>query len=68
MEQAVAAYDRRISISPERYDLTRSDVQAVWAARKQNRLDHSLHDNPVSAAAVYEVVELQGIDRADRCR
>jgi hypothetical protein len=63
MQKALTARDRRIPISPTERDLTSSEVNAVWAAWKQGRLDRYLRDNGVSAAAVYEVVELQEIDR-----
>jgi hypothetical protein len=64
MAKAQTNRDRRIPISPQPRDLTSDEVRAVWTAWKENRLDRYLREHPVSSAAVYEVVELQEIDRA----
>jgi hypothetical protein len=64
MEKAQAARDRRIPISPEARVLTRDEVGDIWTAWKRGRLDRYLRETPASAGAVYEVVELQEIDRA----
>jgi hypothetical protein len=68
MAKAQTARDRRIPLAAGQRDLTPGEVQAIWTAWKQNRLDRYLRDNGVSAAAVYEVVELQEIDRARQRR
>jgi hypothetical protein len=68
MAKAQAARDRRIPLATGQRDLTPDEVQAIWVAWKQQRLDRYLRDNGVSAAAVYEVVELQEIDRARQRR
>lgn len=68
MAKAQTNRDRRIPLLAEQRDLTRGEVQAIWAAWKQDRLDRYLRDNGVSAAAVYAVVELQEIDRARQRR
>jgi len=64
MVKAKDARDRRIRIVPEHRDLTATEVRAVWTAWKQGRLDRYLRENGVSSSAVYEVVELQELDRA----
>ena len=64
MAKAPLARDKRIPIAPEARELSRGEVQAIWAAWKADRLDRYLRDNPSSAGAVYEVVELQELDRA----
>ena len=63
MAKARQARDRRIPLIKEQRDLSPGEVRAVWEAWRQGRLDRYLRDNGVSAAAVYEVVELQEIDR-----
>ena len=64
MAKAQTNRDRRIPLVSDRRDLTRDEVQAIWTAWKEDRLERYLRDNRVSSAAVYEVVELQEIDRA----
>ena len=68
MAKAQLQRDRRIPLQAEPHDLTKDEVQAIWLAWKQDRLDRYLRDNRVSAAAVYEVVELQELDRARQRR
>jgi hypothetical protein len=68
MAKAPLARDRRIPISPSQQELTRGEVEAIWRAWKQDRLDRFLRESPASAGAVYEVVELQEIDRARQRR
>jgi hypothetical protein len=68
MAKAPLARDRRIPIAPEQRELTRDEVAAIWRAWKQDRLDRYLRESPASAGAVYEVVELQEIDRARQRR
>lgn len=68
MAKAQAARDRRIPLQAGLHDLTPGEVQAIWLAWKQDRLDRYLRDNRVSAAAVYAVVELQELDRARQRR
>jgi len=68
MAKAQAQRDRRIPLQAEPHDLTKDEVQAIWLAWKQDRLERYLRDNRVSAAAVYEVVELQELDRARQRR
>lgn len=64
MAKARENRDRRIPLLAEQRDLTPEEVRAIWTAWKQDRLDRYLRDNQVSSAAVYEVVELQDLDRA----
>jgi hypothetical protein len=64
MAKAPLARDKRIPIAPEARELSRGEVQAIWAAWKADRLDRYLRENPASTGAVYEVVELQELDRA----
>jgi hypothetical protein len=66
--KAQANRDRRIPIAPSHRDLTHGELQALWRAWKQERLDRYLRDNQVSSSAVYAVVELQEIDRARQRR
>ena len=68
MAKAQANRDRRIPLQAEPRDLTTGEVQAIWLAWKQDRLERYLRDNRVSAAAVYTVVELQELDRARQRR
>jgi hypothetical protein len=68
MAKAPLARDRRIPIAPESRELTRGEVEAIWRAWKADRLDRYLRESPASAGAVYEVVELQEIDRARQRR
>ena len=68
MAKAQLARDRRIPLQAEPHDLTPGEVQAIWLAWKQDRLDRYLRESRVSAAAVYEVVELQELDRARQRR
>lgn len=68
MAKAQANRDRRIPLQVEPRDLTPGEVEAIWTAWKQDRLERYLRDNRVSAAAVYEVVELQELDRARQRR
>jgi hypothetical protein len=68
MAKAPLARDKRIPIAPEARDLSRGEVRAIWAAWKADRLDRYLRENPASAGAVYEVVELQELDRARQRR
>ncbi|HZO26493.1 MAG TPA: hypothetical protein VFH48_10945 [Chloroflexota bacterium] len=64
MAKARENRDRRIPLLAEPRDLTPDEVRAIWTAWKQDQLDRYLRDNKVSSAAVYEVVELQDLDRA----
>ena len=64
LAKARFARDRRIPLVPEHRDLTADEVRAIWQAWKDDRLDRYLRDNRVSSAAVYEVVELQELERA----
>jgi hypothetical protein len=64
MANAQFARDKRIPIRPEHRDLTPGEVRAIWVAWKEDRLDRYLRDNRVSSSAVYEVVELQELERA----
>lgn len=64
LEKARTARDRRIPLAAEARPLTREELQAIWSAWKAGRLDRYMRDNPVSASAVYEVIELQELDRA----
>jgi hypothetical protein len=64
LANAQFARDKRIPILPEHRDLTPGEVRAIWMAWKDDRLDRYLRDNRVSSSAVYEVVELQEIERA----
>ena len=68
MAKAPLNRDRRIPIAPEPRELSRGEVEAIWQAWKADRLDRHLREHPASAAAVYEVVELQEIDRARQRR
>jgi hypothetical protein len=68
MAHAPLARDRRIPIAPEPRELSREEVAAIWAAWKADRLDRYLKQTPASAGAVYEVVELQELDRARQRR
>jgi len=51
MAKAPLARDKRIPIAPEARELSRSEVQAIWAAWKADRLDRYLRDNPAFVAA-----------------
>jgi hypothetical protein len=64
LEKARMARDRRIPVAQEARPLTREELRAIWSAWKAGRLDRYMRDNSVSASAVFEVVELQELDRA----